>query len=221
MLNIDDINDAKHIVITLPSDATDSQVASANALYSFILTLHKKVSLYSTHVDFGKNLYFLPWMDKLKNSYPSSADLEIKVKKCEDIFVFFNKNNIKLNSKTATSLYAALISKTQGFLKDVDAGVFENAKKFLEAGAEVDSCNENILNHISLAALRLKATLFSKMLLIDEAKTALFNLDDEDLKSSGASIKDAKFILKDALSLPSVKTVIVKYENKEIIREGE
>ncbi|MCW9025740.1 MAG: phosphoesterase [Thiovulaceae bacterium] len=221
MLNIDDINEAKHIVITLPSDTTHSVIASANALYSFILTLHKKVSLYSGATAFGSNLYFLPWMDKLKNSYPSSADLEIKVQTSDEISAFFKKNSIKLNSKMAISLYAALIAKTEGFLKDTDSTVFAEAKELLEAGADINSCNENILKYISLAALRLKSILLQKMVLKDEAKLALFNLDDEDLKSSGASIKDVNLVVKDALSLPSVKTVVVKYGNKEIVREGE
>lgn len=221
MLNIDNINDAKHVVISLPKEATVSMIASANALYSYILTLHKKVSLYSEQTEFGKNLDFLPWMDKVKSSYPSSADLDIKLKQTDDVFAFFKKNEIKLNQKISTSLYASLVAKNDGFLKNIDGMVFAEAKELIEAGADVNLCNENILHYNSLACLRLKAVLLSKMLLVKQGEIAMFELTDNDLKSTGTKLEDATVVVKDALSLPTVKTVIVKYENKEILREGE
>lgn len=221
MLNIEKINDAKHIAISLPKSADDAVIASANALYSYVLTLHKKVSFYSETIDVKKNLNFLPWMDKLKNSYPSSADLEIKLEKSEDIFSFFKSNKIKLNSKMATSLYASLITCSDGFSKDIDGIVFAWAKELVEAGADVKNCNKYILNYNSLASLRLKAILLKKMILINSAEVALIELDERDLKSSGAALEDSKVVVKDALSLPTVNRVIVKYKNKEIINEGE
>lgn len=72
MLKIDEINDAKHIVIVLEDNASVDYLASSNALYTYLLQLHKKVSLFCSKHDYGLNLDFLPWRDKLKNSYPSS-----------------------------------------------------------------------------------------------------------------------------------------------------
>lgn len=220
MLNLDDIRNVKHIVIILPLQTSIDTLACANALYSYILTLHKKVSIYSKEIDFGKNLYFLPWMGKLKNSYPSSADLEIKLEKSEEVFEFFQKNNIKLNSKMATSLYAALLAKSEGFTKDVSADDFAFAELLVRSGADIKSCTKNILNYNSLAALKLKSILFGKMILKEEASLALFELEDEDLKSSGAKVSDIKNIVKDTLSLPTVNSVIVKYKNEDILKEG-
>ncbi|WP_373070261.1 bifunctional oligoribonuclease/PAP phosphatase NrnA [Sulfurimonas sp.] len=221
MLSLEQINDADHIVISLPSDADDALIASANALYSFILTQHKKVSFYSECEDSKKNLSFLPWMDKLKNSYPSSADMDIKLESSKDVFSFFKSNEIKLNSKMATSLYASLIARTKGFLNNVNGITFALAYELVEAGADVDSCNRYILNYNSLASLRLKAILLKKMVLSDSGETALINLEDSDLKCSGSTLKDAKIVVKDALSLPTVNRVIVKYKNKEIFNEGD
>jgi nanoRNase/pAp phosphatase (c-di-AMP/oligoRNAs hydrolase) len=218
--SFDDINNAKHIVISLPEQAGTDAVASANALYSYLLTLHKKVSFFSKKESFGKNLDFLPWMDKLKCSYPSSADLDIKLENSDEVFVFFKNNSIKLNSKMATSLYASLLAKSEGFSKTVSADDFILAESLLKFGADVDSCNRYILNYNSLASLRLKAILLGKMLLKDQGKTAYFELEEIDLKSSGADMSDVRNVLKDALSLPTVNSVIVQYKNEEIIREG-
>jgi hypothetical protein len=221
LLNTQSIVDAKHIVISLPSQASIEAVAAANALYSYVLTLHKKVSLHSDEISFSKNLTFLPWMQKIKSSYPTSADLEISVDKSENIVGFFKTNNIKLNKKMATSLYAALVAKTESFSKSVDGMVFAWAKELVEAGADAVGCNKYILSYNSLATLRLKAIMLKKLMLTEEANVAFINLTDEDLRSSGTTISDAKIIVKDALSLPTVNRVIVKYNNQEIINEGE
>lgn len=220
MLTLKKIDNAKHIVIVLPDHAGVDTVASASALYSYILTLHKKVSFFSEQGSLGKNLDFLPWMDKLKSSYPSSSDIEIKLESSEEVFTFFEKNNIKLNSKMATSLYAALIAKSEGFTKNIVAKDFTFAETLLRSGADIESCSKNILNYNSLATLRLKAILLDKMVLKDQASTAFFELEDIDLKNSGADMSDVKSILKDALSLPTVNSVIVQYKNEIIINEG-
>jgi hypothetical protein len=221
LLNTQSIVDAKHIVISLPSLASIETIAVANALYSYVLTLHKKVSLYSDETSFSKSLTFLPWMQKIKSSYPASADLEISVDKSENIVSFFKTNNIKLNKKMATSLYSALIAKTESFSKNVDGMVFAWAKELVEAGADAVVCNKYILSYNSLATLRLKAIMLKKLMLTEDANVAFVNLTEEDLKSSGATINNAKIIVKDALSLPTVNRVIVKYNNEEVINEGE
>jgi len=221
LLNTDEIKCAKHIVITLPKSTSISLVASANALYTYLLTLHKKVSFFSNENTFARNLDFLPWMDKLKNSYPSSADLEIKVQTDEEIMCFFEEQEVALNAKMATSLYASILAQSDGFSKGINSMLFARAKSYVEAGADLQVCTKNILNFIPLSTLRLKTLLLEKMCLKENAQVAFFELSEEDLKKSGAKIDDAKSVVKDALSLPSVKRVVVKYENKEIIRQGE
>ena len=221
MLNIDEINKAGHIVIALSESSNKATVAAANALYSYILTLHKKVSLYSPKNTFDRSLDFLPWVDKLKSSYPSSSDLEVKLEDPKEVFELFKTHGIKLNKKMATSLYASLIAQNDGFSKDVQSMMFALAEELVAAGADVESCTKYILNYNSLASIRLKAILLGKMVLVDNAQTAMFKVEDKDLKSSGAALKECRIIVKDALSLPSVKRVIVKYKNKEIIREGD
>lgn len=209
----------KHIVIVLKDNPTVDALSCGNALYSYFLTLHKKVSFYCADFDFDLNLNFLPWVDKLKTSYPSSADYEIQVNSSIELFEYFKNENIKLNVKMSTSLYAGLLDVTKGFSKAVDGTTFAMAEVLVESGAEVKVCNENLLNYQSLATLRLKIILLSKMKLEKDAALAVFDLDDKDLNSSGAKIIDVNAVVYEALSLPTVKSVVVIYKNKEIIKE--
>jgi phosphoesterase RecJ-like protein len=221
LLNIDQINSAKHIVISLADSADYELITSSNALYSYILSLHKKVSLYAQELDEIKRFSFLPWIDKFKDSYPLSADLNLELSSSDDVFDFFETNSLKLNPKIATSLYASLLAKTDGFKTDVDGMTFAWAKKLVEAGAETKKCARYILNYNSLASLRLKSLLLSKMILLEDGRVASIQLLDSDLKSSGTTAEDAKIVIEDALSLPTVNRVIVKYKNKEIINKGD
>jgi phosphoesterase RecJ-like protein len=208
-------------VISLPKDFDTVLVALSSALYSYILTRHKKVTLYCQKSDLSRNLHFLPWIDKLKNSYPSSADLEIELSDADGVFDFFRDNDIKLNKKISTALYGAFVLKNNSFSRGVDGMSFAFAKELLEAGADVSSCNEFLINYNSLSSLRLKSILLKKLKLINSGEVALIELEDEDFQASGATFEDSKVVLKDALSLPTVNRVIVKYKNKEIIYEGE
>ncbi|MEA1954922.1 MAG: phosphoesterase [Campylobacterota bacterium] len=210
------INYYNHIVITLSKDVSINHIASANALYTYLLQQHKKVSLYCENNNFNMNIYFLPWMDKLKISYPSSADLSVNTIDSTELFSIFKENNIKLNRKMATSLYAGLLNETNGFKRDVTSKVFIMAKELIDSGAEVQKCTKYVLNYHSLSTVRFKAILLNKMILKDNATVALFDIYDEDLSCSGAKIQDVSVVIDEALSLPSIEEVIIKYNGKII-----
>ncbi len=215
------IEQSKHIVIILKDDASIDEMASSNALYTYILQLHKKVSLYSAKSDFSINLRFLPWMDKLKNSYPASADLEIKAMFSIDLFNYFQKLQIKLNTKMATSLYAGLLDYTNGFRINIEGMIFAVAQVLVQNGADVSICNTNILDYQTLSRIRLKSILLKKMILKNGGLLAEFDLNDEDLKKSGADKKDSLCVLEEALSLPTVKKVKILYKKKVLEQRSE
>ncbi len=219
MLKIEEINDAKYIVIVLEDDASIDHLASANALYTYLLQLHKKVSLYCCSYDYDLHLNFLPWIEKLKNSYPSSADYKINAIGSLDLLDFFIDEDIKLNKKMATSLYAGLLDVTKGFTSGIDGMIFAKAKLLVDSGADAILCSENLVHYQSYATLRLKAILLSKMYLTNDAKMAVFELEDKDLSQSGAQIKDLKKVLVEALSLPTVKSAVIMYKNEVIMKE--
>jgi len=213
---LNNIQNYKHIVIVVPENNFIGYLSSANALYTYFLQLHKKVSIYKETIDFSLNIRFLPWIDKVKTSYPASADIKIEAISSIKLFEFFKELDIKLNRKMATSLYAGLLYETDCFKKNVTKHSFIMAQELLEFGADVDNCIKNIVNYRTLSSLRLKAILLDNMLLKDEATLAELNLTDKDLKQSGAKIDDVDIILDEVLSLVSVTKVIVIYKEKII-----
>lgn len=219
MLDKKKIQNAKHIVIVLQKNASVDYLCSATALYTYLLQLHKKVSLYSERQDYALNLNFLPWFDKLKSSYPSSSDYSIQACSSLALYEYFASNDIILNLKVSTSLYAGLLDVTQGFTKGLNGTIFAMAKVLIENKADVQTSTRNLLHYQSLASLRLKAILLTKMKLEDNATKAVFDLSDEDLQQSGAKKLDALLVLQDALGLPTVKVAVILYNNKEIMKE--
>ena len=220
MINIKEIDDAKHILIVLQNNASVDYLASSNALYTYLLTLHKKVSFYCAEFEYGLNLDFLPWMDKMRTSYPTSSDYEINAINSMELFNYFTINKIKLNSKISTSLYAGILDHTKSFSEGVNGTIFARLGILIENGADFKLCNKNLINYQTYASLRLKAILLSKMKLEDDAKRAIFELSEDDLVKSGAEVKEASSVLSEALALPTVSMAIVIYKNKEIMRQG-
>ena len=220
---IQDIKNAMYIVIVVKS----KQLPQASALYTYILTLHKKVSIVCEE-DFNQAFIFLPWIDKLKSVKPFSADLFIDLDiSAQDLYRLFISENIKPNKKMATALYAGILYETETFTnKFVDAMMFTTAKELLEYGADVDKCVKHIVKTITLSMLRLKAIMFKNMLLKENSSLASFSIDDEDLKRSGATLKECEVVILEALNLSYVNRVelmksddnnkIIKTINKDI-----
>lgn len=222
------IDSATHIVI-LTDDYFDAQVfGNASAFYTFLLQKHKKVSWVCKTQNIDYRLTFIPWVQDIKNSLPKSADLVISfgtlgeeyldiecelidfMLKTEDFFYFFKDNNIKINQKMATALYAGLLKSTDGFLSQELCGTtFAIAKELIESGADFKLCNKNIMKSVTLGTLRLKAIMFKNMLLKHDAKIALFCVSDEDIRASGATIFDAKIALEEALSLAHIEVALL------------
>ena len=204
---LQDIDKAKHIIIEVDTDF----LASASALYTYILRLHKKVSLICVSKEIDNRLSFLPWFDKIKSSGGSSADLKVSLKMSSlELYSLFEKNNIKLNQKMATSLYAGVLQETDGFTNNsVNGTIFAVAKQLIESGAEYKTCNEFILKNNTLASLRLKALMLQGMKLKDNATKAIMYISDDILKATGATEKDCFLIMNEALYLPHVKEVLL------------
>jgi len=216
VISLEDIDRAKHIVIL-----TDSYTfADASALYTYILRLHKKVSIVSELQSVDNSFSFLPWFDKLRNIVPSSADLVIELDlKTEPLYNLFKSNDISINSKMATALYAGLLKRYNGFISnDVDGTIFADVSELIKQGAEYKLCNKYIMNRVSLSTLRLKAVMLKNMILTDASKIAEFVINDDDLKSSGADISEAYEIMKEALHLPYVEKAILKNSSNEVLK---
>lgn len=71
------IEKAKHVTVIAHMNPDADSLGSASAMYTHLLRLHKKVSFFCATKDINQKLLFLPWSDKIRNSFPVSSDLAI------------------------------------------------------------------------------------------------------------------------------------------------
>ena len=216
MISLADIDKAKHIAILTSGDS----FADASALYTYVLRLHKKVSIVNESQDIGSEFSFLSWFDKLRAVVPSSADLVVDMDlEKESLCSLFKSQNITINKKMATSLYAGLLKRFDGFLESsVDGTTFAFVSELIKQGADYKLCNKFIMKRVSLSTLRLKALMLANMILINDAKATLFCLSDNDLNSSGATLSEAYEIIREGLHLPYVEMAILISSENEILK---
>lgn len=211
------IEAAKHIVLKCDADS----FANASALYSYILTEHKKVSLVC-ETSLAKKFAFLPWFEKIRKKIPSSADCIIDVD--SDVLALYNsfqEKSVKINKKMATALYGALLLRYDFFRSsECDGIVFATASQLIELNAAHRECVKYLHYYQPLAYFRLQSILYKNMLLCENASVALLSVSEENFKESGASIEDAYKIMNDVLKLAHVQEVrlIKKDEKSKILK---
>ncbi|MBN2817196.1 MAG: phosphoesterase [Campylobacterales bacterium] len=213
MLDIKSIENAKHILLK-----TDNKsFANASALYSYLMTLHKKVTLFSSDV-LPYKFSFLPWYEKCKSSIPASADLVVEVSEDSlSYYSFLQSRAVKINVKMATALYAGILLRYNNFSSQkVDGMVFASASELITAGAKYQEAQKYIVNWNSLALFRLKARVLSSMMLKENATHAELFVCNDDLAFSGASLEDAQLIADEVLSIAHVQSVSVFKSDEEM-----
>jgi phosphoesterase RecJ-like protein len=137
------------------------------------------------------------------------------------LFDFFKANEISINPKMATALYAGLLDDSSNFLsKKTDEKVFAMAKELCELGADVKTCSEYISKYMSLAAYRLKGAMMLSMNLHQDGEIALLHVDQEMMQKYGARASDCEAALEEALHLPSVRVALLLRENKDRTLKG-
>lgn len=253
---IEAIDKAKHVVVISHVNPDADSLSSASAVYTYMLKLHKKVSFFcaSKHID--ENLKFLPWLDKIKNSFPKDADLAISldcgsysrlgveldidlinidhhqsndnygkynvvdadaISTTQVLYDFFKANEIDINHKMATALYAGLIDDSSNFLSHkTDHRVFEMAKDLCHLGADSKSCSLFVSQHMSLSAYRIKGAMMLDMQLYNNGTIAVLHVDQKMMQKYGAKANDCEAALEEALHLPTVKVAILLRENKNL-----
>jgi len=212
---LEKISDAKHVEIVVQKE----YLCVGSALYTYILTLHKKVSFVCKDEVSAYKYTFLPWFDKVKKTDTPAADLSINFNlSAIKLFEFFKNSNIHINKKMALALYGAILNETRGFEKSMSNGtIFAVCSELIDLGANHNLAFQSIQNHSSLSMLRLKSILLKKMVLLNDAKVALFEIDERDLKLSGATIEMARELILEAFKLPYVE-VLVLICSSEVIK---
>jgi phosphoesterase RecJ-like protein len=254
------IQNATHIVLVSHINPDADSIGSGSAMYTFLLQNHKKVSWFCGSDAINKKLFFLPWVEKIKTSFPLFADLVISLD-CADekrlgvevecdlinidhhitnsgygninlvrsdfisttavLYDFFKQNEVKINKKMATALYAGLLDDSEGFLSNsVDGTTFATAYELIELGADFQLCNKQVIKNVSLAALRLKSVMFKNMLLLENAKIVLFCVNNEQMMAAGAAADDCCLPLEESLYLANVEVALLLRQKSDFTIKG-
>ncbi len=217
MIAFNDVKNAKYIVIITDNNS----FANANALYSYILSEHKKVSLVATE-EIDAKFSFLPWYEKRRKNIPSSADMTITVKSDTiSLFHYLKEHGISINQKMATALFAGLLESSEGFSSDKCNGmIFAAASELIALKAEYVTCKEFLQKRDSLALFRLKSLIYKNMVQSADAQVVKMYISNEDLKSTGATQRDVEKVQKELLNIVHVREVILykSDENNKILK---
>jgi nanoRNase/pAp phosphatase (c-di-AMP/oligoRNAs hydrolase) len=193
----------------------EKSFALGSALHSYILQLHKKVTL----VCKGKlphKFACVAWYKDVKTSLPSSAEYIYEVA-CEslEVYHYFRDNGVKINQKMAHALYVALFMERDLFAIDMQSTRLAIASELLVVAPNAPACLKQVLQTYSLAQLRLKAKLLQSMLLKADAQEAWVYIDKDDFIKTGAHQEDITLCLEDIFALPYVKEVFFVSQNTQ------
>ena len=254
------IANAEHIVLIAHINPDADSYGSASAMYTHLMRLEKKVTLYCVTERINPRLAFLPWFDKIRHQFPAKADLAISfdcgaykrlgvevscdlinidhhksneaygainvvdttaISTTQVLFDLFRKNEIKINPKMATALYAGLLDDSHGFLAPkTDARSFAMAAALTDAKADVFKCADELFHQHSLAALRLKGLMFEKMFLLFEARVVVHLVTKEMMAASGGREVDCEAALDESMGLPHVELALMLRENRNGTLKG-
>jgi len=131
----------------------------------------------------------------------------------ELLYNFFVANDIKINGKMALSLYAGLLDDSKCFSAAAcSPKTFALAHDLITLGAEHAVCVEWMYRRRSLASLRLRGMLLKEMELYLDGSLAFFEVRQELLERSGATINECKHVLEEALALATVRAALMRVE---------
>ncbi len=212
-MELQNIENSKHILLL----AQNRSLANATALYSYLLTLHKKVSLHLKE-PVSKQLSFLPWFEKITDHKSTSADLVIEVgDEPLEYLRFFEANAIKINAKMATSLYCALKVYYKEFGENPMAGMlFARASELIALGAKHQEVEKCLAKSQSLAFMRLKAKLYESFTLCKSAQEVALFVSDEELDATGGVLEDAFVIMEEFLNYLHARSVVLYKRDEEM-----
>ena len=210
MIPREQIEKSHHILIKSVKDT----LPQASVLYSYCLTQHKKVSWMSE--GFDTKLSFLPWYEKARSQENKSADLVLDAAiDILELYEFLIQNEIKINQKMATALYAGFLKQYKNFTSSASNGtVFAAVSELLNLGAEHQLCITSMFQNNGLHIVRLKALLYKKVSLIENACVASVSISDEELSATGASREDLDEVASELLSIAHVQEVRIKGTSK-------
>lgn len=239
------LDDAKHILIIAHINPDADSMGSALAMYTHVLRLHKKVSLYCVTEKMNPALNFLPFIDKVRHLAPKAYDLALSfdcgaklrlgidpesalvnvdhhvsnenygdinlidttaISTTQVLYDFFKSNDIKINAKMATCLFAGLADDSQNFTtKKTDERSFLMAADLIKSGADNALCIEELFKKRSLASIRMKAKMLTQARLSCFGQVVSTIVPKLFFEQTGAYEVDCEEALHETLELANVE----------------
>lgn len=249
------LDSAKHILIIAHVNPDADSMGSALAMYTHVLRLHKKVSLYCKTENINPALSFLPFFDKVRSNIPNDYDLALSfdcgskqrlgvevnsalvnidhhisnenygdiniidasaISTTQVLYNFFVSNEIKLNAKMATCLYAGLVDDSENFTTaKTDEKTFLMAADLIKSGADNALCTQKLFKERSLASIRMKAKMLSNAQLSLDARVVSTLVESSFFEETGAYEVDCEEALNESLELCSVDVAFMLRYTKE------
>ncbi len=243
------LDDAKHILIIAHVDPDADSMGSALAMYTHILRLHKKVSLFCKTEKMDPSLKFLPFFEKVRTSIPSDYDLAMSfdcgtykrlgieidtplvnvdhhisnekygtinlidttaISTSQVLYDFFQSNEIALNAKMATALYAGLVDDSQNFTTDkTDQRTFLMAADLIKSGADNALCVKMLFKQRSLGSVRMKGKMLSAAQLYASGRIVSTLVERSFFEETGAYEVDCEEALHETLELVNVEVAVM------------
>ncbi len=243
------LDDAKHILIIAHVNPDADSMGSAIAMYTHILRLHKKVTLYCKTEKINPALSFLPFFDKVKSNLPKDYDLAFSfdcgaikrlgvevtaplvnvdhhisnenygainildtsaISTTQVLYDFFKSNDISINAKMATSLYAGLADDSQNFTTDkTSERTFLMAADLIKCGADNALCTKMLFKQRSLASIRMKAKMLSSAQLHCSGKVISTLVERSFFEETGAYEVDCEEALHESLELVNIEVALM------------
>jgi len=243
------LDDAKHILIIAHVNPDADSMGSALAMYTHVLRLHKKVTLFCKTEKMNPALAFLPFFEKVKSTVPKDYDLAMSfdcgaakrlgvevdaplvnvdhhvsnerygsinlldttaISTTQVLYDFFKTNDIKINAKMATALYAGLADDSQNFTTDkTDARTFLMAADLVQYGANNALCTQMLFRERSLASIRMKAKMLSSAQLHCSGKVVSTKVEKSFFEETGAYEVDCEEALHESLDLVNVEVALM------------
>lgn len=210
MLILDEIKNVSHVVIVCDNDS----FCRASALYTYVLQQHKKVSLLSREV-LDVRFAFVAWFDKVRMSaVPEKAQCVVDAQNI-NISTFLEEEKIVLNQKMLDALCADLVWYGKYTPPTMLDGIyFASLSRLIQRGANYTQCTKALLCQEPLSKMRLQAVMQQKMMQKNGATEVEVFLSEEDLLSTGSSIREAYENAQKILCMVHVDKVSLVYCNE-------
>lgn len=134
----------------------------------------------------------------------------------EVVYDFFKSNDIALNAKMATAMYAGLVDDSQCFTTDkTNQKSFLMAADLIECGADNALCTQMLFKRRSLASVRMKAKMLAHARLHCEGRLVSTLVERSFFEQTGAYEVDCEEALHESLELVHVEVAFMLRHTKD------